>query len=79
VYAFTIRNPFGPGKVLTGARNIIDPSVLVFGAGETKHQYFDFFVGALTGDQTLSPGLYDFSGAYGSHNVTLPTVTIAGN
>jgi hypothetical protein len=77
-YSFAIRNPSGVGSVLTGVRSFVDPSVLVFGAGETKHQYFDFTIGAITSGRQLAPGLYDMSGAYGSHKVTLPSVTIAG-
>ena len=76
-YTFDIKNPFGLGSRLQGARSIVDPSVTVFSAGETKHQYFDFTIGKITSGSTITPGLYDFSGAYGSHKITLPSVTIA--
>jgi hypothetical protein len=76
VYSFDIKSTFAPGGRFQGVRSIADPSVIVFAAGETKHQYFDFIIGNITSGRTITPGLYDFSGAYGSHKVTLPMVTI---
>jgi hypothetical protein len=75
-YTYAIKSPGLPGNILVGFRSIVDPSVVVFGAGETKHQYFDFNIGHFTSGRTLTPGLYDIFGSYGSHSVTLSSVMI---
>ncbi|MGH9420040.1 MAG: hypothetical protein ACRD3J_08710 [Thermoanaerobaculia bacterium] len=79
VYSLEIKIPSGPGKVATVTRSILDPSVFVFTAGETKYQYFDFFISNAIGGGVLSPGVYDFIGSYGSHSTTLPQVSIQSN
>ena len=76
-FTFDIRSPIGFGNRLQGVRNFVDPSVTVFGAGETKHQYFDFTIGRITSGRTIVPGTYDFLGAYGSHQAALRSITIA--
>jgi hypothetical protein len=79
VFTVAIRNPFGIGNTLVDVRSLVDPSVTVFSAGETKHQYFDFTIGTLTSGRTITPGIYDIVGSYGSNSVKLPSVTIASN
>lgn len=76
-YSFDIRTPFGVGNRLVGVRNFVDPSVTLFAAGETKHQYFDFTIGKIMSGRTIVPGTFNFTGAYGTNKATLPSVTIA--
>jgi hypothetical protein len=76
-YSYALKALFA--KPITGSRNIVDPSVIVFAAGETKYQYFDFFVGKITSGTTISPAIYDFVGSYGTKAAVLPSITIFSN
>jgi hypothetical protein len=79
VYAYSITSPVTQSNQLVGGRFIDDPSVASFAANETKHQYFDFFVGNSMGARTLIAGVYDVAGSYGHKIAALPRITIASN
>jgi len=75
-YSFEIKAAFIPGVKTQGQLNLTDASVSTFGPGETKHQYFDFVIGSVVKNRTVTVGVYRITGFYGSHQVTLNPVTI---
>ena len=75
-FSFEIRSLGGPGVRIAGALDQTDPSVTTFAAGETKRQYFDFVIGSVVRNRTVSPALYRFTGSYGTHSAVLTPINI---
>jgi len=75
-FSYEIRAAFSPGVKIQGALNLSDPSITRFAAGETKRQYFDFVIGNVVKNRTVTNGVYRISGSYGGHSAFIAAVTI---
>ncbi|MEO5902875.1 MAG: hypothetical protein ABIQ55_02570 [Gemmatimonadaceae bacterium] len=76
-FSYDIRPAFSPGVRLLGSINSTDPALTRFAAGETKRQYFDFVIGNVTRDRTITNGVYRVTAAYGTHSAVISQFTIA--
>jgi hypothetical protein len=54
-FSFEIRGLLAPGPRISGVLDMSDPSVTTFAAGETKRQYFDFVIGNVVRNKTITP------------------------
>jgi hypothetical protein len=75
-FSFQVRPEFSVGQRIAGGLSLSDPSVSTFAAGETKRQYFDFRIGTILRNRTVSPGVYRVTGSYGSRSAILTPVTV---
>ena len=75
-FSYEIRPAFTPGARIVGSVNLNDPAVSSFAAGETKRQYFDFVIGRVFGNRTVTNGIYRISGSYGTRSTIIPQYTI---
>lgn len=75
-FSFEIRALFRPGLRITGLLDLDDFSTTTFAAGETKKQYFDFTIGNVIRGRTVTTGVYQITGWYGSKPAVLTPVTI---
>ena len=75
-YSYDIRPAFSPGGRILGSVSLSDPAVTRFAAGETKRQYFDFVIGRVIRNRTVTNGVYRITAAYGGHAATIPQYTI---
>ena len=64
------------GLRIAGTLELSDQSVTTFAAGETKRQYFDFSIGSLIKNATVTPGAYTITGAYATRSVSLSPINI---
>lgn len=70
----------GEGLTARSSRRLLDQGAVVFAAGETKRQVFDFHIASgagPSGNGGLGVGTYQFTGAYGRRWATHPlTITL---
>jgi len=78
-YSFEIRPAFSPGGRIFGSLSLVDPAVTRFAAGETKRQYFDFVIGQVMRNRTVTNGVFRVTGSYGTHSTVIPQYTITAS
>lgn len=76
-FSYEIRPAFPPGGGIIGSWNLNDVAANRFAAGETKREYFDFVIGQVVKNRTLTTGVYRITAWYGSHSATIPQFTIS--
>lgn len=76
-FSYAINQAFALGGGLRGSITITDPALTRFAAGETKRQYFDFVIGSVIRNRSITNGVYRVTASYGSHSTTINPFTIA--
>jgi hypothetical protein len=66
----------GPKGGIGDDKTALDSSMVYFAAFETKRQVFDFVIGSDIAARELPPGSYFLRAGYGSHTITIDSLSI---